>query len=396
MRPIRPMLVCGSLLAALCVVQACDDAGGRSAPADQPDDPPSWRDAMQRFEGRLDEMLGELTWTERDARPVTGVFVPADHTPEAARALPSHWLPLQRAEPVPARLVLLVHGLDEPGDIWSDLAEALVSAGYDVARFEYPNDQRVHLSATQMLEHLRAARAAGVQEITVVAHSMGGLVSFDALTQPDGYAGDISGSGEYPRVTRFISVGTPWEGSPWARLRAAAEIREQVTRWLMDESWDVRPVLNYQRDGKGQAGQDLEPGSALLTDLAARPWPEGLPLTSLAGQIARPNPENFRQLEDSKLLRDLLGREQLDALLADLRRASEQLGDGVVSVESALARATDDTHVFEVNHRALIRHSPVDFLTGQEPGGPPGIPVILERLAETDRADQAEGAPSEE
>jgi len=353
------------------------------AGCDRSDDPPSWREAMQQFEDRLDETFGELTWTEQDAEPLVGIFVPADDSPEAAGALPSDWQPLVEKLPAPRRLVLLVHGLDEPGDIWADLAPAIVEAGHAVARFEYPNDQRVHDSAALMLEHLRVARAAGVEEIVIVAHSMGGLVSFDALTRTDGYAGDPSGSGPFPRITRFIAVGTPWEGSPWAPLRAAAEIREQVTRWLMEESWDIRPVLNYRNDGSGQAGQDLTPGSALLTELASRPWPAGLPLTILAGQIARPDPDNLDQLENSTLLRQVLGQEQLEALLTDLRQASEELGDGVVSVQSALARPTDDVHIFEVNHRALIRRSPVDWLTGQDPEGPPGIPIILERIAET-------------
>ncbi len=374
-------------LATLCLVAihlgltACDRSG------DQPDDQPSWRESMQRFEERLDETFGELTWTAQDAEPLVGVFLPADDTPQAARAIPSKWRPLLDELPAPRRLILLVHGLDEPGDIWADLAPAIVEAGHSVARFEYPNDQRVHDSAALMLEHLRTARAAGVEEVVIVAHSMGGLVSFDALTRTDGYAGDPSGPGPFPRVTRFIAVGTPWEGSPWAPLRAAAEIREQVMRWLMEESWDLRPVLNYRKDGSGQAGQDLTPGSALITELAGRPWPAGLPLTVLAGQIARPDDDNFQQLEDSKLLRQVLGQEQLDALLADLRRASEELGDGVVSAQSALARPTEDAHIFEVNHRALIRRSPVDWLTGQDPAGPPGIPIILERIAEDSDED---------
>ena len=385
---------CGCL-GVILAISACEKAQsqpGAAAPPTStttaPPTQPAWRDAVQRLEDHLDDTFGELTWTEQSAEPLVGVFVPADDSPEAARAMPSKWVPLTDAHPVPKRLVLLVHGLDEPGDIWSDLAEALVNNGHAIARFEYPNDQRVLDSGAAMVEHLRAARAAGVEEVTIVAHSMGGLVSFDALTRGDGYAGVVRTPADFPRVVRFVAVGTPWEGSPWAPLRAAAEVREQITRWMMDESWDLRPVLHYRRDGVGQAGQDLEPGSALVTELAARPWPEGLPLTVIAGQITRPDPGKLEKFEGSELLGELLGREQLESLTADLRRASEELGDGVVSVQSALARETDDAQVFEVNHRALVRHSPVDFLTGQEPDGPPGIAIILDRiesdLGETD------------
>ena len=384
MRPTHRLLACCGAAAALWAPFGCDRAGGETASGQA--QPTAWREAVTRLEERLDEAFGELTWTEQVAEPVNGIFVPSADTPEAARALPSNWTPLADVDDVPPRLVLLVHGLDEPGDIWSDLAEALVGDGRAIARFEYPNDQRVHDSAALMLEQLRAARAAGVEEITIVAHSMGGLVSFDALTREDGYAGNARAPEDYPRVVRFVAVGTPWEGSPWAKLRAAAEVREQITRWLMDEDWDIRPLLNYRRDGVGQAGKDLEPGSPLVTELAERPWPEGLPLTALAGQISRPDPGRLEKLEDSRILRELLGAEPLGELVADLRRASEEFGDGVVSVESALSRETKDAHVFEVNHRALVRRSPLDPITGQEADGPPGIAIILDRVG-ADLAD---------
>jgi pimeloyl-ACP methyl ester carboxylesterase len=369
----------------LAIAPACDRASADTH--DQPTDPPAWRDALRRFEQKLDDALGELTWTETKAEPVAGMLIPADDTPQAAARMPSQWNPLADAPATPARAVLLIHGLDEPGDIWMDLAPALVEAGYPVLRFDYPNDQRVHDSALMLLDALRRAHDAGLRDITIIAHSMGGLVSFDALTRDDGYAGDFAAHEGLPRVTRFIAVGVPWEGSPWARYRALAEIREQVTRMVLEESWDPRPALDYRRDGSGQAGPDLMPGSALITELQARPWPEGLPITTLVGHISRPDPAGLDQLADSKLLLEMLGQEKLDSLLADLGQAAADLGDGVVSVNSAGARATDDLHTFKVNHRALIRHSPLDFVTGQEAGGPPGIAVILERL-EADRAQQ--------
>ncbi|MBK7403175.1 MAG: alpha/beta fold hydrolase [Phycisphaerales bacterium] len=346
-----------------------------------------WRRALDRYEHRLDDLLDDLTWSETQHKSLVGIFVPAVPTPDAAAALPDAWIPLTGAPP--QRLVLLVHGLDEPGDIWCDLAPELMRSGFSVARFEYPNDQRVHTSAEELLEHLRSARAAGVDEISIVAHSMGGLVTLDALTRDDGYAG-APGAPGLPRVRRVIAVGTPWEGSPLARLRAAAEIREQVQRWLMSKSWDVRPILDYRRDGMGEAGADLEPGSPLLTELHQRPWPEGLPLTIIAGQIAAAQEIDLAWVRDSKLLRQLLDDDQIDALSKDLAEAASILGDGAVPIDSALARRSPDTSIFGVNHRALIRRSPIDFVTGSEAGGPPGIPVILERLgADRDSA----GAP---
>ena len=49
--------------------------------------------------------------------------------------------------PVAALSLVLIHGLDEPGDIWDDLAPALTAAGYAVWEYRYPNDQGIDRSA---------------------------------------------------------------------------------------------------------------------------------------------------------------------------------------------------------------------------------------------------------
>lgn len=379
------------ILIAGCVLLAAACA----APAQDNDTSP-WRDALERVERNLDDVLDGVLGLEAVPPPQSGIFVPASPSPREASMPPGDWSPLVSRQPVPARLVLLVHGLDEAGDIWTELAPALVRAGHDVARFEYPNDQRIHASASLLLDHLRAARAQGVREIAIVAHSMGGLVSFDALTREDGYAGDVVTPDGLPRVTRLVAVGTPWNGSSWAQLQAVGEMHEQISRVLAAGSRDVRPMLHYRRDGSGQAGDDLLPTSAFITDIRSRPWPAHLPLTIIAGRITNPDPATYESLAESTILRELLGPEDLEAFVADLRAASEDLGDGVVSLNSAFARETEDKHVFAVNHRALLHDSPIDFLTGRAAAGPPAIPIILERLeADAEGRDPADPPASD-
>ncbi|HZW08978.1 MAG TPA: alpha/beta fold hydrolase [Phycisphaerales bacterium] len=363
---------------------------GSAAPAAAQE---SWREALDRFERGLDDLLDEVAELDELPAPLGGLYVPASDDPGAAAELPSAWVALGASERPPARLVVLVHGLDEPGDIWCDLAPALVRAGHEVARFEYHNDQGVVTSAGELLGALRAARGLGVGEVALVAHSMGGLVAFEALTSESGYAGDISGGGNLPRVTRLIAVGTPWAGSPWAKLRPAAEIREQVQRWMMDQSWDLRPLLDYRRDGTGQAAADLAERSALVTGLAARDTPRGLELTNIAGHIVQAEPVDLGWVRESRLLRELMSEDDLGELAEGLREASSTLGDGVVPVASALAREEGDNVIFPVNHRALIRETPVDFITGPTPDGPPGIAVILDRLAEDGAAPEPDDRP---
>lgn len=388
-RAFRPVLSAAvGLLLGLCITPA----NAQHSTHEENKSARPWRDALERVERKLDNALDRLTGADRTLSPQAGLFVPADASPEAAAAHPMKWRPLTDAETVPGRAVLLVHGLDEAGDIWSELAPALVESGHAVIRFEYPNDQRIDASTSLLLEHLRAAKAEGLDEVAVVAHSMGGLVSFNALTRDDGYAGEVTDPADLPSVTRFVAVGTPWNGSGWARLQAMGEVHEQVSRLLAESSLDLRTLLQYRRDGSGQAGDDLLPGSVFLTEIQDRPWPAGLPLTVIAGKITNPDPATYDSLGESAILRELLGPAELEHFVASLREATEDLGDGVVSLQSASGRATDDFQVYPVNHRALLRASPIDFLTGTIPDGPPAIPVILDRLAN----DQARASMPED
>lgn len=341
-----------------------------------------FRDALERARNHVEDLVADIDSLDQAPAPRTGLLVPPDADPASAGLLPEQWEPLAASD-APERLVILVHGLDEPGAIWRELAPDLVEAGHRVARFEYPNDQPIAASADLFLEHLRQARAAGVERVAIVAHSMGGLVSFDALTRPDP-------RGPLPEVTRLITVGTPWQGAPLARLEAVSELHEHIERMLLTETFDLRPLIDHEHDGAGEAYDDLRPGSPFLSDLAERPWPAEIPHTSILGRVAADEPLPLDALAESDLLRRLLGRDGLDELVAglreDLSEASAAVGDGAVPVDSALARTTDDLHVFPVNHRALLRPTPIDFLTGRadETGTPPAIPIILDRL-EADR-----------
>jgi hypothetical protein len=111
--------------------------------------------------------------------------------------------------PVPRRVIVLVHGLDDPGWMWRDMVPALRGAGHDVARMEYLNDGPIDEAADLLAWSLLALRAAGVEHVDVVAHSMGGLVTRDVLTRPAYYDGDGRGDERLPAIRRLIMCGTP-------------------------------------------------------------------------------------------------------------------------------------------------------------------------------------------
>jgi len=308
--------------------------------------------------------------------PEPGVYLLTD--PDAGGD-ESGWTPLREGEP-PARLVLLVHGLDDPGDIWDQLAPALATRGHTVAKLEYPNDQAIARSAAQMLGGLERLRARGVTRIDIVAHSMGGLVARDALTRPR--------ADEAPpllAVGRLIMVGTPNHGSAFASMRGVAEARERLSRWLDSPDWDLRPLFEADDDGAGEAGRDLEPGSPFLTELNARPNPEGVELTVIAGVVGLLEEDDLAGLRRNELVRTLLSREQAEGVTATLERWERRLGDGVVPLDSAVLDGVGDVEVLDATHRGLLRtlesEQAVRSVTpeGRQPE-PPAIPLILERL----------------
>lgn len=288
----------------------------------------------------------------------------------------------------PEHIVLLIHGLDEPGQVFDDLAPALVQAGYAVARFEYPNDQSPALSADLLGESLGALRASGTRRIEIIGHSMGGLVARDALTREGIYGGLAGGHDDLPNVDRLIMVGTPNHGSPWARLRAIGEIREHLVRFRQSDSYDPRQLLAFLSDGLGDAGSDLLPGSAYLAELNARPLPRGVRLTTVVGEIATVEGPELSWVRESRVLRALLGKAHMAALLDSIDELMTELGDGVVTARSARLEGVEDAPLVTGSHRGMLFRIEAEArvraaLTGSAEDQPPAIGIILDRLSRT-------------
>ena len=155
--------------------------------------------------------------------------------------------------------VVLIHGLDDPEKVWMSLAPALTEEGFDVWEMKYPNDQPIRDSARFFFEKLRVFRTLGAVRIAIVAHSMGGLVAREMLTNPEFAYADNALKGEVPRVTDFIMVGTPNHGSEFARFRVLAEFREQWVRATEGNGQWLRGIL----DGFGGAKIDLREKAAV-------------------------------------------------------------------------------------------------------------------------------------
>lgn len=281
----------------------------------------------------------------------------------------SNWQELPADDALPERVVLLLHGLDEPGTIFDDLAPAIEAEGLTPLYFEYPNDQRIADSAPLLHVALRQLRTRGVVRVDLVCHSMGGLVSRDCLTRDTMYAGDATGGDGLPAVERWITVGTPFDGAPLAGLRFIAEWREQAVRWtgaILDGEETPEGRL---ADGAGEAGEDLAPESPFLTELNERPWPTGLQFTVIYSELAP--------------------GVQVGGL-------GTEIGDGVVPVWSAVPAGIPDTVKLTGNHRSMLKSAAIEQsvrdAAGAEPRVAPAIPVILDRLSR-EAASSEPGSP---
>ena len=141
------------------------------------------------------------------------------------------WMPADRLLPGRPTL-LLVHGYGCSRGVWWFIRRRLAAAGYNVASVSLvPPYTSVGKLVPQLNARIEAAvAAAGVQQLTLIAHSMGGLVCRSYLAR-HGIA----------RVDRLITLASPHRGSELARI------------------------------GIGQNAREMEPGSQWLHDIAADP-----------------------------------------------------------------------------------------------------------------------------
>jgi len=276
------------------------------------------------------------------------------------------------------RAVVLVHGLDDPGWMWDELAPELEAAGYVVLEFLYPNDGPVVESADLLALVLAQLHPVGDIHLDIVAHSMGGLVVRDLLSRPllEGARGEV-----LPHVDRFIMCGTPNHGSALAPMRLVTDLRERAVRTARGQD----PRIGSLEEGRGLAAVDLAPGSEFLRALNRRTLPPDITATIIAGRLVADPDAAIRDAADRA--RKSLNEGGAPAWTVTLvrrfgtvvrRAASETLaavGDGLVSLESAQLEGVTDFNIIEANHASML----ISRFGGPVP--PPAIPIILDRLA---------------
>ncbi len=264
--------------------------------------------------------------------------------------------------------VVLIHGMDDPGLVWMNLAPALIGKSMDVWELRYPNDQQIVDSAWFFFEQLKRLKALGISQITIISHSMGGLVSRELLTSPRiDYSGQAR-IGQVPQVVRLIMVAPPNHGSELARFHLFGEIREQFVNMMENRGHILRGFL----DGAGEAKIDLLPESKFLRTLNSRPNPAGIRMLIIAGVISPWGEEDI-----SRYFNSIQENGQADSLESFLYSVSDGLGDGLVTVESTRLDGVDH-RIVPGTHLSMIRN-----ILADSDNIPPAIPLILENLGQS-------------
>ena len=275
-------------------------------------------------------------------------------------------------KPLSCKSVVLVHGLDDPGKVWRSLAPELVKEDFDVWLMQYPNDQPIVESAQFFIEELLGLKQSGVDCISIVAHSMGGLVAREMLTSPELEYSNSVKNGLVPEVAELIMVGTPNHGSQLARFRIFAEIRDHLGRLTKGEANWQGTIL----DGAGEAKVDLLPGSLFLDELNARPHPEdGLNMLIIAGMTSPWKEDDISRMVIN--LQQKVSDDQqkwIDDISEYMLSMINGLGDGLVTVESTRLEGVPH-RIVDGTHLSMIRN-----ITKSNPRVPPAVPIIVDEL----------------
>jgi pimeloyl-ACP methyl ester carboxylesterase len=187
-----------SVLVVLCAALVACGGGAEEPPPPPPEQKRSQEDRPLEFVGRT------VRGATQQAAGALGI--------EGASPKVATLEPFNRGKGLPPAIV--VHGiLPTEGDL-DPLQSWLVARGYGVYTFRYDDLDDLDRSAEQLRSHLKEVlERTRAEEIVVVAHSMGGLVSRRSLTQ--GLSPDLDSL-----LVRFhlITIASPFGGFSYANF----------------------------------------------------------------------------------------------------------------------------------------------------------------------------------
>lgn len=167
-----------------------------------------------------------------------------DAAREQSEARAGLWRLAENRKALPRPLILLSGWNDDPV-LWGEFRHWLGRCATDLDGRVFAPDLRGPGGVKGAADRL-AAQFAGLGEVDVVAHSVGGLVAREAARGGRG--------AKRLRVVRLYTLGTPHAGTKWSKYHRILPLHEQVA--------------------------DCLPGSDFLASLAADPTSSEMPICS--------------------------------------------------------------------------------------------------------------------
>lgn len=247
----------------------------------------------------------------------------------------------------PARpIVVLIHGYNSTCTSLEGLHQEIAAREFPCATFEYPNDGPLDESALLLSKELRRfLQQFPGRHISIVAHSMGGLVARAAIEDPELDPANVS---------QLVMVGTPNQGSQLALFPGGLECCDHLKN-RRDDGLDGL-LRSSVADGLNEAKSDLEPGSEFLKRLNSR---ERNPRVRYALLIGTGGPLSKAALAELQADIALATRQnslakliapRLQEPLSDLAELQRGAGDGAVAVSRARLDGVEDTELLPFEH----------------------------------------------
>ena len=249
-------------------------------------------------------------------------------------------------------VVILLHGLNSTPESNGALLDPVRAADFPCGVFNYPNDHCLCDSAKLLAQELGefASRNPG-RGVSLLAHSMGGLVARACIEDRTLDPGN---------VRRLVMIAPPTHGSLLAQAAVGLDLYEHGLKFGRG---GFRASI---ADGLCEAPDDMQPGSAFLTELNARQRNAKTRYTILLGtgavmrgwELALSRKMIYASARKVPYLRKKAGH--IDEILADLDEIVAGRGDGAVAVKRGRLEGVDDTVLVDFKHLSVTGPAETD------------------------------------
>ncbi len=243
-------------------------------------------------------------------------------------------------------LVIVVHGFNSSPRQFNPLVLALQKDGFPSGTYSYPDDQPIADSARQLSADLKKLASEYPElRVSLLTHSMGGLVARAAVEDPELDPGNVK---------KLIMVAPPNHGTLLAHFTFGLDILDHALP--RSQRSEVSRFYAAVADGFNEAAADLRPGSQFLHKLNGRPRNSSIRYSIFLGSGGRLTQQQLDSLREELKAAEqasaaaALFTPKLDAILADLDEVLVGKGDGVVAIKRGRLEGVDDTVELDFTH----------------------------------------------